>query len=421
MKTNKIIRIGAFILMISLTSCIDDIDYGTVLPPGEGSLNLPSLDPQLVAQGKEIFRYDTFGDESFWTDVLKMNQVIESSVSPNTALSVGLKVDAEALPAELVTAIKNGQVDLNDPQTTLALLKLNAVLGVKGQVSTNADGTLKLDRMGITCALCHSTVDNSFAAGIGKRLDAWPNRDLNPGLIISLSSALTQDQKDVYASWGPGMYDPRYNHDGLNNPVVIPPAYGLYGLPKAIFTGDGDVQNEPAGPVAYWNRYVAVTQMHGHGYFADTRLNNWVVDHREGDDLVTPKLPALQAYQFSINAPKSPDGSFDGSAAARGKILFSGKAQCATCHSGPSFTDVVDGGKLHPQNASVAVDKNYVNRSATKQWRVSPLKGIWQHAPYFHDGSAPTLADVVNRYNQQRSLNLSSGEKSDLTEYLKSL
>jgi hypothetical protein len=251
-------------------------------------------------------------------------------------------------------------------------------------------------------------------------LDGWPNRDLNPGLIISLSPALDQTTKDVYASWGPGIYDPRFNHDGLNNPVVIPPAYGLYGLPKAIFTGDGDVEHEPAGPVAYWNRYVAVTQMHGHGYFADARIN-WEVDHREEDDLVTDKLPALQAYQFSISAPTAPAGSFDASAAARGKALFSGKAQCATCHSGPLFTDVIDGGKLHPQNASVAVDKDYVKRSATKQWRVTPLKGIWQHPPYFHDGSAPSLGDVVARYDQERHLNLSASEKDDLTEYLKSL
>ena len=391
------------------------------LPPGNGDLNLPPLDPKLVQQGQQVFRYETFGDETFWTDVLHMNQVIETGVSPVTALSVGLKVDAEALPAAVVAAIQSGAADLNDPQTTLVLIKNNAVLGVKGVVSQNKDGSLKLDRMGITCALCHSTVDNSFAAGIGKRLDGWPNRDLNPGLIISLSPALDQATKAVYAAWGPGIYDPRYNHDGLNNPVVIPPAYGLYGLPKAIFTGDGDVQHEPAGPVAYWNRYVAVTQMHGHGYFADARLNNWVVDHREDDDLVTDKLPALQAYQYSISAPKAPAGSFDATAAARGKVLFASKAKCATCHSGPLFTDVIEGGKLHPQSASVAIDKDYVKRSATKQWRVTPLKGIWQHPPYFHDGSAKTLGDVVSRYNQERNLKLTDTERSDLTEYLKSL
>ncbi|PVW12411.1 c-type cytochrome [Marixanthomonas spongiae] len=411
----------AAIAVLGLYSCSNDDDEDTGrLPPGEGSLNLPPLDAQLVQQGQEIFRYDTFGNETFWTDVLQMNQVIETAVSPATALSVGLKVDAEALPSAVVEAIQNGQVDLDDPQTTLALLQLNAVVGVQGEVSENSDGTLKLDRMGITCALCHSTVDDSFAPGIGSRLDGWPNKDLDPGLIISLSPALTQAQKDVYTSWGPGIYDPRFSIDGLNNPVVIPPAYGLYGLPKAIFTGDGDVEHEPAGPVAYWNRYVAVTQMRGHGYFADPRLN-LEVDHREGDDLVTDKLPALQEYQFSLSPPTPPAGSFDIAAAERGKELFSGKAECATCHSGPLFTDVIDGGKLHPQSASVAVDKDYVKRSATKKWRVTPLKGIWQHAPYFHDGSAATLADVVARYNKEKNLNLSTAEKADLTEYLKSI
>lgn len=419
MKKNVLIPTLLLFAVFSIFSC-NKRDTGQ-LPPGKGNLNLPPLDPALVQQGQQVFRFETFGDESFWTDVLHMNQVIESGVSPKTALAVGLKVDAAALPPAVVDAISKGQVDLDDPQTTLALLQLNAVVGIKGQVSQNQDGTLKLDRVGITCALCHSTVDNSFAPGIGNRLDAYPNRDLNPGLIISLSPALDATTKATYASWGPGMYDPRFNHDGLSNPVVIPPAFGLYGLPKAIFTGDGDVQHEPAGPVAYWNRYVAVTQMHGHGYFADARLDNWVVDHRENDDLVTDKLPALQAYQYSISAPAAPAGSFDPSAAARGMVLFAGKAQCATCHSGPLFTDVIDGGKLHPQSASVALDKDYVKRSATKLWRVTPLKGIWQHPPYFHDGSAKTLADVVARYDQERGLKLSTSEKADLTEYLKSL
>lgn len=423
MRTNKIIRIiGAFIIMISIVSCErnDSGHMEEVIPPGEGSLDLPPLDAQLVQQGQQVFRYDTFGDESFWTDVLQMNQVIEAAVSPAVALSVGLKVDASALPDAVVAAIQNGDVDLTDPQTTLVLLQLNAVVGVQGQVSERADGTLKLDRMGITCALCHSTVDDSFAAGIGNRLDGYPNRDLNPGLIISLSPALDEASRDVYASWSPGLYDPRFNHDGLNNPVVIPPAFGLYGIPKAIFTGDGDIEHEPAGPVAYWNRYVAVTQMHGHGFFEDARLN-WVVDHREDDDLVTAKLPALQAYQYSIAAPAAPEGSFDIAKAAKGKELFSGKAQCATCHSGPLFTDNTIDGRLHPQSASVAPDKDYVNRSATKQWRVTPLKGVWQHPPYFHDGSAASLADVVNRYDQEKKLNLTVSEKDELTEYLKSI
>ncbi|MGN6341423.1 MAG: hypothetical protein ACTHML_10690 [Ginsengibacter sp.] len=416
----KIFMIPTLLLIATLGffSCTKT-DIGHV-PPGKGDLHLPPLDQELVKQGQQVFRYWTFGDETFWTDVLQMNKVIETAVDPTTALSVGLKVDATAIPAAVVAGIQDGSVSLTDPQTTLALLSLNAVVGVKGEVSKGADGKLHLDRVGITCALCHSTVDNSFAPGIGSRLDGYPNRDLNPGLIISLSPALTPAQKATYASWGTGMYDPRFNHDGLSNPVVIPPAFGLYGIPKAIFTGDGDVEHEPVGPVAYWNRYVAVTQMHGHGYFADPRLD-WVVDHRENDDLVTDKLPALQAYQYSISAPAPPANSFNIAAAARGRVLFIGKGKCASCHSGPLFTDVTDGGKLHPQSASVALDKDYVKRSATKQWRVTPLKGIWQHPPYFHDGSAKTLADVVARYNQERNLKLSDAEKADLTEYLKSL
>lgn len=391
------------------------------LDAGEGDLNLPALDPALVLQGKDVFRNETFGDETTWTDVLKMNQVIETAVDPTTALSVGLKVDASALPAAVVTGIQNGSISLTDPQTTLALLQLNAVVGVKGQVSTTPGGTLKLDKVGITCALCHSTVDNSFAPGIGNRLDGYPNRDLDPGLIISLSPALTPAQKAVYASWGKGKFDPRYNHDGLNNPVVIPPAYGLYGIPKAIFTGDGDLQHESVGPVAYWNRYVAVTEMGGHGKFSDSRINLNVDNMGAGPDLVTSKLPALQAYQFSLAAPQAPASSFDAAAAARGKVLFNNKAQCATCHSGPKFSDVTDNGKLHPKTETVANENAYADRSATKQWRVSPLRGVWQHPPYFHDGSAATLSAVVDKYNISKNLGLTAQEKADLTEYLKSL
>src|SRR5262245_16587019 len=217
-------------------------------------------DPALVAQGKEIFRFDTFGDETQWTDRLRMHEVIASAVDPTTALSVGLKVDAEALPPAVVQGIQNGTVSLTSPATTVALLKLNAVVGLKGTVET-VNGRDTLTRVGITCALCHSTVDNSFSAGIGKRLDGWPNRDLNPGAIIALSPALTAAQKAVFNSWGKGKYDPRFNLDGLNGPQVIPPAYGLLGIHKITVTGDGD-------DIMYWNRYVGVTQMGGHGTFS---------------------------------------------------------------------------------------------------------------------------------------------------------
>ena len=365
----------------------------------------------LVAEGQQVFRFDTFGDEAKWTDTLRIHEVIRTAVDPTTALAVGLKVDAEALPAAVVAGIQNGSISLTDPATTVALLKLNAVVGLKGTVET-VNGQDTLTRVGTTCALCHSTVDNSFAPGIGKRLDGWPNRDLNPGAIIALSPALDAAAKQVFNSWGSGKYDPRFNIDGLNKPVVIPPAYGLDGIHRITFTGDGD-------DVAYWNRYVAVTQMGGLGTFTEPRLN---IDITNGtEDLVSSKLPALQAYQLSLAAPAAPAGSFDAAAAARGKTVFEGAGQCASCHSGTLFTDANT--RLHPPADSVVEPEtpSYVARSATKMVRTSPLKGVWQHAPYFHDGSAATLADVVTVYNTKRALGLTPAQRSDLTEYLKSL
>lgn len=268
-------------------------------------------DRDLIAEGKEIFRYDTFGDETRWTDELRMHEVIEAAVDPVTALSVGLKVDSEALPAEVVDAIAAGDVDLTDPQTTLTLLKLGAVVGVSGEVETAADGTMRLARVGITCALCHSTVDDSASqalgindgVGIGKRLDGWPNRGLNPGAII---------------------------------------------------------------------------------------------------------------------APAPPAGSFDAAAAERGEAVFRGQANCASCHSGSLFTDATEG-VLHPITASAAAETDYALRSATKKWRTTPLRGIWQHPPYFHDGSAATLMDVVQAYDTKLTLGLSEEQMNDLVEFLKSL
>jgi len=365
----------------------------------------------LVAQGKEIFRFDTFGDEAKWTDTLRMHEVIRSAVDPTTALSVGLKVDADALPAAVVSGIQNGSVDLKSPATTVALLKLNAVVGLKGTVET-VNGQDTLTRVGITCALCHSSVDDSFAPGIGKRLDGWPNRDLNPGAIIALSPVLDAATKQVFNSWGKGKYDPRFNIDGLNKPAVIPPAYGLGGLHSVTATGDGE-------QLAYWNRYVAVTQMGGQGTMSEPRLNLNITNGTQ--DLVTDKLPALQAYQLSLPAPAAPAASFDAAAAARGKLVFEGAGTCASCHSGALFSD--GNTRLHPPSDSMAEPESpsYASRSATKQYRTSPLKGVWQHAPYFHDGSAATLADVVTIYNTKRTLGLSAAQMSDLTEYLKSL
>src|SRR3954468_14106822 len=263
--------------------------------------------PQQLAQGQQTFRFDTYGDETFWTDTLRMHEVISSGASPATALSVGLKVDADAVPPGTLES-----ADLNSPATTVALLKLNAVVGLQGTVET-INGKDTLTKVGITCALCHSTVNNSVQAGIGQRLDGWPNLDLNVGAIVALSPALTGPQKAVYNSWGPGKYDARYNFDGQNDPAVIPPAYGLDGVNSVTYTGDGD-------RIEYWNRYVGVTQMHGHGVFTEPRLGLSVSN--TPPDLVESKWPALEAYQLSLAAPAPQAGFFDPDAATRGQVVF---------------------------------------------------------------------------------------------------
>jgi mono/diheme cytochrome c family protein len=368
--------------------------------------------------GKQIFRNDTFGDETFWSDTLRLHEVIRNAVDPTTALSVGLKVDADELPEALKQGIKDGSVSLSSPATTVQLLKLDAVVGLRGKVET-INGHDTLTRIGVTCALCHSTVDNSFAPGIGKRLDGWANRDLDPGAIIALSPALSESVKTVYRSWGKGRYDPRFNQDGINGPVVIPPAYGLAGIDSETFTGDGDVTR---GGVSYWNRYVGVTQMGGHGTFTDPRIGVSVTNGT--DDLISSKLPALRDYQLSLLAPRPPAGSFDAAAAERGRVLFHGKANCASCHSLPNFTDA--NVRLHTESEVVSGPEpngapSYASRSATKMYRTSPLRGVWQHPPYFHNGSAPTLQAVVETYNTEKSLGLTAAEIGDLSHYLKSL
>jgi len=374
----------------------------------------PTVDPALAAQGKDIFRFDTFGDETFWTDTLMMNQAIQANVDPTTALSVGLKVDADALPAAVVAGVQDGSISLTSPATTVALLKLNAVVGVKATVE-NVGGTDTITRVGITCALCHSTVDNSFTDGIGKRLDGWANDTLNPGAIVALSPALPAEAKAIYSSWGKGKYDPRFNQDMKNGPQVIPPAYGLLGINRITSTGDGD-------KLEYWNRYVAVTQMGGHGSFMEPRTGVSVTNGT--DDQVSSKLPALQEYQLSIDAPAPPADSFNAAAAERGKAVFNGAGKCATCHSGDKFTDANE--KLHDPSEVVSEPEpngapSYASRSATKQYRTAPLRGIWQHAPYFHNGSAATLDAVVETYDSRKSLGLTADQKSDLVQYLKSL
>jgi len=360
---------------------------------------------ETLAEGQRIFRFETFGDEQFWTDTARMHEVVQKSVSPTMALSVGLKVDADAIPPDVAQAIKDGKVDLKSPATTVTLLKLDAVVGLKGTVNT-LGGKDTLVRLGITCALCHSTVDNSFAPGIGHRKDGWPNRDLNVGAIIALSPAIPPAQKAVLNSWGPGKYDPRTNIDGKSTPLVLPPAYGLARIKNETYTAEG--------PISYWNAYVAVTQMHGQGNFSDPRLG---IDIKQSPDMVGPKLDALRSYQHSLEAPAPPPNSFDVAAADRGRAVFD--RTCASCHIGGTSTDNNDG-KLHAPSET-GMDARYAMRTANKMYRTTPLRGLWQHPPYFHDGSAGTLPDVVEHYNRVRRLGLSDQQKHDLAEYLRTL
>jgi hypothetical protein len=398
---------------------------------------------QMMENGKQIFRYDTFGSEAFWGDALQLHKAIAGEqnggvgggVSPKTALAVGLKVDADALPESLKQQIKEGKVNLDDSATTLALLKLNAVVGVTGFFEK--DGHIR--SMGIQCAFCHATVDDSFAPGIGHRLDGWANRDLNVGAIISLvpnpkpfTDLLGVDEptlKKVLASWGPGCFDAELDKDGKalrpdgkRACTLIPPAFGLAGVNLHTWTGFGSV--------TYWNAYVAATEMNGSGTFFDARLGipaQYPVAAKSGSwnsrgkpDRVTSKLAALHFYQLAIPAPKPADGSFDKGVAELGKEIFNGKGKCSGCHVPPLFTE--PGNNLHTPS-EVGVDSFQADRSPTHMYRTAPLAGLWSHAKggFYHDGRFATLQDVVNHYNAVRHLGLSESEKAALVEYLKSL
>jgi hypothetical protein len=395
---------------------------------------------KMLRDGRQIFRFDTFGDEAFWGDTIKLHQAIAGSklggvgpgVSPKTALAVGLKVDMEAIPAAVVDQIKAGKVDLDDPATTLALLKLNAVVGVTGIF--DSDGKLK--SMGIQCALCHSTVDNAFARGIGRRLDGWPNRDLDVGTIVSIapdvsvvSKLLNVDDATVRAvlkSWGPGKFDAELlldgkalRPDGKSGAVLIPPAFGLAGVNLGTWTGFGST--------TYWNAFVANLEMHGAGTFYDPRLNDATQfpvaakagfgNVRNDDDKITAKLAALHFYQLAIPAPKPPDPNPFDLAAKRGQQLFSGKAKCATCHVPPLFTE--PGWNLHTP-AEVCVDDFQSSRAPDKRYRTAPLGGLFTHTTggFYHDGRFPTLGAAVDHYDSCLNLGLSGREKADLVEYL---
>jgi hypothetical protein len=398
---------------------------------------------KMMENGRQIFRFDTFGSEAFWGAALQLHKAIAGAknggvgggVSPRSALAVGLKVDADALPESLKQQLKEGKVNLDDPATTVALLKLNSVVGVTGFFDESGN----LRSMGLQCAFCHSTVDNSFAPGIGKRLDGWANRDLNVGAIVSLAPNLTPftdllgvdvaTLRKVLASWGPGCFDAELDKDGKalrpdgkRACTLIPPALGLAGVNLHTWTGFGSVP--------YWNAYVAVTEMHGSGTFYDARLSNpeqYPVAARSGSsntrgvpDRVTSKLAALHFYQLAIPAPKPADGSFDKEAAERGKEIFNGKGKCSGCHVPPLYTE--PGNNLHTPS-EVGVDSFQADRSPTHMYRTAPLAGLWSHAKggFYHDGRFATLQDVVEHYEEVRHLGLSGSEKAALVDFLKSL
>jgi hypothetical protein len=365
--------------------------------PTGGKAN--TIDPEDY-DGQEVFRFDTFGDEQFWTGTLGMHEAIQAALDPVTALSLGLKVDSEVLPEGILD-----EVDLEDPATTVALIGMDAVVGVMGTVDDDGN----LTSVGITCALCHSDVDDSVMEGIGVRIDGAANRDLDPGAIIALAPALEEmtDALEVYNGWGPGYFDPRFNQDMINEPVLIPPIYGLADVPYETYTGDG--------PISYWNAYVGITQMGGIGNFFDPRIGVSVLYDR---DLITPKLPALFEYQTSLVAPAPAEDAFDPDAAARGQELFEGAATCGTCHSGPALTDAAT--MLHTPEET-GMDPATAERSATGMYRTTPLRALLAHPPYFHDGSAATLADVVTHYDAQFELGLTEEQQADLVEYLNSL
>ena len=423
------------------TAQADESQDNTPLPANDRQINAHAR--RMVQDGRRIFRFDTFGSEAFFGDALQLHKAIAGAanggvgagVSPRTALAVGLKVDSDALPDALKAQIRAGQVNLDDPATTLALLKLNAVVGITGRF----DSTGAIQTLGVQCALCHSTVDDSFAPGIGRRLDGWANRDLNVGVIVSLAPNLKPftdllgvdagTVRKVLTSWGPGRFDAlldkdgkAFRPDGGQAGTLIPPAFGLAGVNLHTWTGFGSVP--------YWNAYVAATEMHGSGTFVDARLNNaeqYPVAAKTGSgntrgtpDLVTSKLAALHFYQLAIPAPQAPEGSFDTAAAERGKEVFSGRAQCSSCHVPPLYTE--PGHNLHSPE-EMGIDSFEADRSPTHMYRTAPLAGLWTHhkGGFYHDGRFPTLAAVVEHYDGTFALGLTSQEKADLVEYLKSL
>jgi cytochrome c553 len=349
----------------------------------------------LEKEGRDIFRYDTFGDERFWTDTAQLHKTLEK-VRPLQALGLGVKVDLDKL--NLAKFVLHNPFGTSG---TRELLRQNAVVGV--QATFDKSGHIRT--AGITCAFCHSTVDDALVPGIGYRLDGWPNRDLKVGKILAMLPVFTAEQKTALGKWPKGTYDPRFNFDGKSTPLALPPAYGLAGVKNETYTAEG--------PISYWNAYVAVTQMHGQGNFSDPRLNVNIV---HSPDLVTPKLAALRAYQHSIPAPVSL-GKYNEGSAEKGRAVFA--ANCASCHVNGNSTDNNNGVMHSPSETGVSAA--YAERTTQKKYRTTPLRGLVRHPPYFHDGSVKGLGEVVDHYVRVRKLSLSGDQKKQLVEYLKSL
>ena len=402
----------------------------------------------MLTEVMRTFRFDTFGSEDFWGGKLKLHRAIEGEknggtgpgLSPKKALELGLKVDMDAVPEKVAAGIKSGKVDLNDPANTLALLKANAVLGVTGFFEKDGNS---LKAVGIQCALCHSNVDDAFMPGIGRRLDGWPNRDLDIGAIAALAPDLKPfvdmlqvseaDVKKVITAWGPGKFDAELNldgkafrPDGKTAATLNPAAFGLAGVNNHTWTGAW-------GTISYWNAYVGNLEMHGKGNFFDPRLDDakkYPVAARtkqghkqDKNDRITEKLPALHFYQLALPTPKPPSGSFDRAAAERGEKVFNDKAKCATCHVPPLFTE--PGWNLHTAE-EIGIDDFQAMRSPDGRYRTASLRALWDtkkihKGGFYHDGRFATLSEVIEHYDAHLKLGLTGKEKSDLIEYLKSI
>ena len=464
-------------LLLTGTLTIVAVSLLLIISPaakGQGTIVVNPQDPvianaeRLIVEGRETFRFDTFGDEAFWGGQLRLHEAINGlvlggvggGITPRTALQLGLKVDIAALPPQDAARLRRGDLNLDAVSTTIALLRSNAVVGLKGFFNSSGD---RLTSVGIQCALCHSTVDDSVAPGVGLRLDGLANRDLNIGAIAASAPNLSPvaellktdvaTVRRVLNSWGPGKFDAQLLLDGKAfNPAqvshgvvtgtnvpgatMLPNALGLLGFNQHTWTGSW-------GTVTYWNAFVGNIEMHGKGTFFDPRLDNaaqFPIAAANGfghirtppdEDRITPKLAALHFYQLSLPVPVPvPGQDFSPQAAQRGSELFTGRARCNDCHVKPLFTE--PGWNLHKPE-DIGIDSFQADRSPDRSYKTQNLAALFlrengrymnpaNKGRFYHDGRFATLLDVVNHYDILfPDVNLSEGEKLDLVEYLKSL